>query len=176
MLITHGPPVGHGDRCSGANRAGCVDLLREIQTRIKPRFHVFGHIHGKITQQPRSEPSSEKLSLLPLECECVQMHMYASLSLSLPPPNHKPFIPPPQHTHTYPSITIEGFGVTTDGQTKYVNASTCTFHYAPTNPAIVFDIPLPGHTAEQGNKGGADNDDDDDDDGADNGHERESKQ
>ena len=46
ILITHGPPIGHGDRCSGGNRAGCVDLLFEIQNRIKPKAHIFGHIHG----------------------------------------------------------------------------------------------------------------------------------
>ena len=25
--------------------AGCVDLLHTIQTRVKPKYHVFGHIH-----------------------------------------------------------------------------------------------------------------------------------
>lgn len=45
VLLTHGPPIGHGDLCQGGKRAGCVDLLREIQERIKPRVHVFGHIH-----------------------------------------------------------------------------------------------------------------------------------
>ena len=46
VLMTHGPPVGHGDLCKpGDNRAGCVDLLMEIATRIKPAYHVFGHIH-----------------------------------------------------------------------------------------------------------------------------------
>lgn len=82
VLITHGPPVGHGDLCSGGNRAGCVDLLRHVETRIQPKLHVFGHIH-------------------------------------------------------------EACGVTTNGQTCFVNASTCTLQYRPTNPAFVFDIPLP---------------------------------
>lgn len=45
ILITHGPPIGHGDLCMTRERAGCVDLLHEIQTRIKPKYHVFGHIH-----------------------------------------------------------------------------------------------------------------------------------
>ncbi|EGD73264.1 metallophosphoesterase domain-containing protein 1 [Salpingoeca rosetta] len=82
VLITHGPPVGHGDLCTSGQRAGCVDLLREIQTRVKPKLHVFGHIH-------------------------------------------------------------EGYGTTTDGQTVFVNASTCTFNYRPTNPPLVFDVPIP---------------------------------
>jgi Icc-related predicted phosphoesterase len=45
VLLTHGPPVGHGDLCSSGNRAGCVDLLREIETRVRPIVHIFGHIH-----------------------------------------------------------------------------------------------------------------------------------
>ena len=45
ILMTHGPPIGHGDLCTGGNRAGCVDLLREVQYRIRPKYHVFGHIH-----------------------------------------------------------------------------------------------------------------------------------
>mmetsp|Transcript_2249 Transcript_2249/g.2970 ORF Transcript_2249/g.2970 Transcript_2249/m.2970 type:complete len:264 (+) Transcript_2249:301-1092(+) len=47
VLVTHGPPLGRGDRCEPhGNRAGCVDLLREVQHRPKPpRLHIFGHIH-----------------------------------------------------------------------------------------------------------------------------------
>jgi len=45
VLITHGPPLGRGDLCRGGNRAGCYDLLQEVQQRIKPRLHIFGHIH-----------------------------------------------------------------------------------------------------------------------------------
>jgi hypothetical protein len=37
----------------------------------------------------------------------------------------------------------EGYGVTTDGHTKFINASTCTLRYKPVNPPIVFDIPIP---------------------------------
>ena len=46
ILMTHGPPLGHGDLClPHNNRAGCTDLLMEITTRIKPAYHVFGHVH-----------------------------------------------------------------------------------------------------------------------------------
>jgi predicted phosphodiesterase len=45
VLITHGPPLGHGDACFMGKRAGCLDLLRHIQNRIKPKLHIFGHIH-----------------------------------------------------------------------------------------------------------------------------------
>lgn len=45
VLITHGPPLGRGDQCIMGNRAGCVDLLDVVQHRVKPKVHVFGHIH-----------------------------------------------------------------------------------------------------------------------------------
>ena len=34
-----------------------------------------------------------------------------------------------------------GYGVTTDGQTVFINASSCNFYYRPVNPPIVFDLP-----------------------------------
>ena len=85
VLLTHGPPLGHGDLCSSGMRAGCIDLLHEVQTRVRPAVHAFGHIH-------------------------------------------------------------EGAGVTTDGATIYVNASTCNLQYRPINPAVVLDI-LPPDSA-----------------------------
>eukprot|EP00980_Cylindrotheca_fusiformis_P013875 scaffold3598_cov115-Cylindrotheca_fusiformis.AAC.11 len=45
ILITHGPPLGRGDFTSSHIRAGCYDLLVEVQQRVKPRVHIFGHIH-----------------------------------------------------------------------------------------------------------------------------------
>ncbi|KAH3738269.1 hypothetical protein DPMN_044900 [Dreissena polymorpha] len=46
ILITHGPPIGHGDASFFLrNRAGCVELLSTIQQRVQPKYHVFGHIH-----------------------------------------------------------------------------------------------------------------------------------
>lgn len=44
VLITHGPPFGHGDMTVWNKSAGCKDLL-EIINYIKPRVHIFGHIH-----------------------------------------------------------------------------------------------------------------------------------
>ncbi|PSN41933.1 Metallophosphoesterase domain-containing protein 1 [Blattella germanica] len=45
VLVTHTPPVGHGDLCCTGVRAGCVELLTTVQQRVKPKYHVFGHIH-----------------------------------------------------------------------------------------------------------------------------------
>lgn len=45
ILLTHTPPIGHGDLVCSGIRAGCVELLSTVQQRVKPRYHVFGHIH-----------------------------------------------------------------------------------------------------------------------------------
>ena len=44
LLLTHGPPHGHGDRTAWGPRAGCEALLEKIG-QVRPRAHVFGHIH-----------------------------------------------------------------------------------------------------------------------------------
>lgn len=50
VLITHGPPMGIGDLTHRqgtleAVNTGCVDLKREILNRIRPKAHIYGHIH-----------------------------------------------------------------------------------------------------------------------------------
>ena len=40
-----GGNVGHGDVCYSQQHVGCLDLLSTIQGRVKPTFHVFGHVH-----------------------------------------------------------------------------------------------------------------------------------
>ena len=86
--MTHGPALGHGDLCSSGMRAGCLDLLDELQTRVRPAFHVCGHVH-------------------------------------------------------------EGYGVSTDGRTTFVNASTCDLSYRPENEPLVFDV-FPKHNKARG--------------------------
>lgn len=44
VLITHGPPRGFGDKVVNGLPVGCDDLLRKIQ-EVKPKYHIFGHIH-----------------------------------------------------------------------------------------------------------------------------------
>jgi Icc-related predicted phosphoesterase len=44
ILITHGPPLGIGDLVHRGERVGCQDLLTKLGV-IKPRVHIFGHIH-----------------------------------------------------------------------------------------------------------------------------------
>lgn len=45
ILITHGPPFEILDETDEGVNAGCKILLHEIQTRIKPKYHLMGHIH-----------------------------------------------------------------------------------------------------------------------------------
>ncbi|CAH2011797.1 unnamed protein product [Acanthoscelides obtectus] len=81
ILVTHTPPLGHGDLAHSKVRTGCVELLNTVIRRVKPKYHIFGHIH-------------------------------------------------------------EGYGVTTNGEITFINASTCDISYKPVNPPIVFDMPL----------------------------------
>lgn len=45
VLMTHGPALGRGDWCQGKWHEGCFDLLNTIQGRVRPKFHICGHIH-----------------------------------------------------------------------------------------------------------------------------------
>jgi len=78
VLMTHGPPQGHGDKTNTGVVTGCADLLKRIQ-HIRPPVHVFGHIH-------------------------------------------------------------EGYGITTDQQTYFLNACIVNLGYKPVNPPLVFDL------------------------------------
>jgi predicted phosphohydrolase len=88
VLVTHGPPFGVRDRVLDGTPVGCEELLSAI-ARVRPRVHVFGHIH-------------------------------------------------------------EGYGVERVGATLHANASSCTFAYAPVNPAIVIDLPRAGEATVVG--------------------------
>jgi hypothetical protein len=50
----------------------------------------------------------------------------------------------------FDTIFVLGYGMTTDGFTTYINASTCTLKYKPVNPPIVFDFKVPeGHSKQE---------------------------
>lgn len=44
LLLTHGPPYGILDMVPRSGSQGCYDLMEAVK-RIKPKLHVFGHIH-----------------------------------------------------------------------------------------------------------------------------------
>lgn len=48
ILITHGPPNGILDevpRFYGMEKTGCEELIKKIK-EIRPKLHIFGHIHS----------------------------------------------------------------------------------------------------------------------------------
>jgi Icc-related predicted phosphoesterase len=46
ILGTHGPPYGILDQSPGTSyHAGCPELLDAV-TGLRPKLHVFGHVHG----------------------------------------------------------------------------------------------------------------------------------
>lgn len=50
VLVTHGPPWGTLDvSFPGTKNLGCEELAKAVE-RIKPKIHVFGHIHGDFGQ------------------------------------------------------------------------------------------------------------------------------
>ncbi len=44
VLITHGPPHSILDETLDGKNVGCEELLKAL-SRIKPKLHIFGHIH-----------------------------------------------------------------------------------------------------------------------------------
>jgi Icc-related predicted phosphoesterase len=44
IVVTHGPPYGILDQTLDGQSAGCKRLARHIK-RVKPKYHIFGHIH-----------------------------------------------------------------------------------------------------------------------------------
>ncbi|KAL4504264.1 hypothetical protein ABPG72_021102 [Tetrahymena utriculariae] len=51
ILITHGPPHKILDKCYDGFQAGCPDLRKVVLERVKPLYHIFGHIHEAFGQQ-----------------------------------------------------------------------------------------------------------------------------
>ena len=52
VLVTHGPPFGVFDRTDTGEQVGCADLLEAVG-RIRPRLHMFGHIHEAYGRETR---------------------------------------------------------------------------------------------------------------------------
>jgi len=52
VLITHGPPLGHLDRSSRTSGLGCP-YLKQVVDEIRPKFHVFGHIHNSYGREEK---------------------------------------------------------------------------------------------------------------------------
>lgn len=70
VLLTHGPPHGILDTTVRGQSVGCEELTLAIQ-RVRPKLHVFGHIHESYGQLVRDgthyvNASSCNLQYLPI--------------------------------------------------------------------------------------------------------------
>lgn len=46
VIVTHGPPYSILDSAPvSPHHSGCLELLGAV-SRVRPRLHLFGHIHG----------------------------------------------------------------------------------------------------------------------------------
>lgn len=45
ILVTHSPPFGIFDKTDKGKNVGNMNLLNTLDVRLKPKLHVFGHIH-----------------------------------------------------------------------------------------------------------------------------------
>lgn len=76
VLVTHGPPYGEGDQSypepvqyqnsrilrTASEHLGCEELLRAV-LRVKPKVHIFGHIHGGYGQTGMTNYEADRLML-----------------------------------------------------------------------------------------------------------------
>nr|XP_053654485.1 metallophosphoesterase MPPED2-like [Cherax quadricarinatus] len=100
---------------------------------------------------PRGLPCLQKWSLIPENTDIVMTHG--------PPWGQGDFTKGKKHVGCEALLAViqnkvipkyhvfghihEGYGVTGNGKTVFVNAAMCNIHYKPVNPPIVFDLPLP---------------------------------
>lgn len=73
VLITHGPPYGIRDKCFDGRKVGCHNLLREVKERIKPKFHIFGHIHEDYGQYKTKDTTFINASTCNLKYKAINM-------------------------------------------------------------------------------------------------------
>jgi hypothetical protein len=76
ILITHGPPHGILDYVPRSKEhCGCEELLKVVKERVKPRLHIFGHIHetyGKFT----NTNLSHLFIIIPFTVICILTHHF----------------------------------------------------------------------------------------------------
>lgn len=63
ILITHGPPFGILDETLRGEAVGCEELAAKIEL-IKPRLHIFGHIHEARGLQKQKETTYINASMV----------------------------------------------------------------------------------------------------------------
>ncbi|MFT5197136.1 MAG: Icc-related predicted phosphoesterase [Cellvibrionaceae bacterium] len=64
ILITHGPPMGIGDKTFMGSKVGCEELTKVVKL-IQPKIHLFGHIHEAAGQWQIGETLYVNASMAP---------------------------------------------------------------------------------------------------------------
>lgn len=81
ILITHGPPFGILDETVYGKRTGCEELLLRVY-QIKPKYHIFGHIHEDYGSFTKGETTFVNASVLDdwyeMRNEAVEISVKAS--------------------------------------------------------------------------------------------------
>ena len=54
ILVTHGPPLGVMDKTYRGDVVGDGELFKAVR-RVKPKYHIFGHIHEEYGQRTIEE-------------------------------------------------------------------------------------------------------------------------
>lgn len=80
IVITHGPPQGILDRCFDGRPVGCQDLLERLQV-VRPRLHLFGHIHEAYGQQQVGETLYVNASSCTLQYRAIQAPIVIDMAL-----------------------------------------------------------------------------------------------
>lgn len=70
IVITHGPPLGHGDLTSRGEQVGCQDLM-DILEKVRPAYNIFGHIHEAYGITKNSHTTFINASVLNLRYQLV---------------------------------------------------------------------------------------------------------
>ncbi len=68
ILISNGPPFGILDETLRGERVGCVNLLNKVNL-VKPKLHVFGHIHEDYGVEEKDGTTYVNASVLNLHYE-----------------------------------------------------------------------------------------------------------
>jgi Icc-related predicted phosphoesterase len=79
ILITHGPPFGILDCTIQQMRVGCEDLLKSVE-KIKPKLHVFGHIHEDFGLKEKGKTTFVNASCVDINYE-IRDEMYCEIEI-----------------------------------------------------------------------------------------------
>ncbi|MGX1753439.1 metallophosphatase domain-containing protein [Sphingobacterium sp. NPDC055346] len=63
ILITNGPPFGILDETVYGKQTGCEELLLRVY-QVKPKYHIFGHIHEEYGNLTKAETTFVNASVL----------------------------------------------------------------------------------------------------------------